>query len=40
MGLIKHLMRLLHGSDAFTRDLLEAWAYGVPVNEVLQTSTV
>lgn len=33
MGIIKHLLRLLHGSDAFARDLLHAWASGVPVEE-------
>src|SRR5262249_51574667 len=31
MGIIKHLLTLLHGSDPFVRDLLHSWASGVPL---------
>lgn len=33
MGIIKHLLRLLHGPDAFTRNLLQSWATGVPLDQ-------
>jgi uncharacterized protein len=32
MGIITHLLELLHGDDAFVRDLFQSWAFGVPLN--------
>lgn len=35
MGIIRHLIEILHGPDAFARCLLRSWASGVPLDESL-----